>query len=473
MATDAQAHESAGRILVVDDDASMLQFFSILLTKDGYEVLTANSGRRALEIVREQTIDAVITDIKMPGMDGIAVLEEIKRIDATIPVVIMTAYASQQTAIDALNKGAYQYVEKSARNDEVRLVVRNALVMKKVTRENHYLKRQLKKSHNAKEIIGTSEAMERVHRLVAKVADTDSTILITGENGTGKELIAREIHYQSRRASGSLVSINCGALPKDLLESSLFGHKRGAFTGADRDYAGLMLEAEGGTFFLDEVGEMLPATQVKLLRAINERVIMPVGGSKEVKINVRLIAATNRNLEKEVAAGNFREDLYYRLAVIPLRMPALRERRDDIPLLVDHFLRKFAIESPQKSIAREAMDLLVRHEWKGNVRELENMMQRAVILDEDGCIDIEDLPENMMGGAAAPAEAVFAESPTMTLENLERHYILRVLRATNWQKKRASEVLGINASTLYRKLVAYGMLHGPDGQSISEFDQAA
>ncbi len=474
MATDAQDRETTGRILVVDDDASMLQFFSILLTKDGHEVLTANSGRRALELAREQTIDAVITDIKMPGMDGIEVLEEIKRIDSTIPVVIMTAYASQQTAIDALNKGAYQYVEKGAHNDEVRLVVRNALLMKKVQRENRYLKRQLKKSHNAKDIIGTSEAMERVHRLVGKVAETDSTILITGENGTGKELIAREIHYQSRRAEGPLVSINCGALPKDLLESSLFGHKKGSFTGAVTDQPGLMTLAEGGTFFLDEVGEMLPATQVKLLRAINERVIIPIGGQKEVKINIRLIAATNRNLEKEVAAGNFREDLYYRLNVIPLRMPALRERREDIPLLVDHFLKKFAADQEPKSIARDALELLVRHEWKGNVRELENMIQRAVILDEDGCVGTEDLPESLLGGGSvAPVEAVFSESPTMSLEDLERHYILRVLRATNWQKKRASEILGINASTLYRKLVSYGMLHGPDGQHIDDMQQAA
>src|ERR1051326_5497953 len=462
MASDAQSPVQPDRILIVDDDASMLQFLSILLAKDGHEVLTASSGREALELAPEQAVGVVGTDIKMPGMDGIAVLEGIKKIDPAVPVVIMTAFTSQETAIQALNKGAFQYLEKHARNDEIRLVVRNALAMKRVQRENLYLKRQLKRSHHQKEIIGSSEEMARVHRLVGKVAETDRTILLAGQGGTGKELVAREIHYQSLRAHGPFVSINCSALPKDLLESNLFGHVKGSFTGAHRDQAGLLTVAEGGPFFLDEGGEMEPATQVKLLRALQEREIIPVGGTKPLRINVRLIAATNKDLEREVAVGNFRADLHYRLNVIPLRLPALRERRDDIPLLVDHFLRKLAGEQPPKGLARDTLDILLRYGWPGNVRELENVMERAVILDENGVIDPEDLPDALLSGAPGAQASLVIETPTVTLEELERQYILRVLKHTSWQKKRASEILGINASTLYRKLLSYGMLRSEE-----------
>jgi DNA-binding NtrC family response regulator len=468
MGSDGQSPQVLERVLIVDDDASMCQFLSILLAKEGYEVVTTSSGREALDRVREQAVDVVITDIKMPEMDGIAVLEGMKRIDPALPVVIMTAFASQRTAIDALNKGAFQYLEKHARNDEIKLVVRNALAMKRVQRENLYLKRQLKKSHHQKEIIGTSEEMRRVFRMVSKVAETDSTVLISGESGTGKELIACEIHYQSRRTNGPFVSINCGALPKDLLESNLFGHIKGSFTGAVRDQAGLLAVAEGGTFFLDEVGEMQPATQVKLLRALQEREIIPVGGTKPIKIDVRLIAATNADLEKEVTEGRFRADLYYRLNVIPLPLPALRQRRSDIPLLVDYFLKKFAGDGPPKTITRDTLQLLERYAWPGNVRELENIIERAVILDENGVIDPDDVPEPLHSQVAAPREAILDETPTLTLEQLEEQYIMKVLRHTGWQKKRASEILGINASTLYRKLVSYGMIRDGRPEVVSE-----
>src|SRR5262245_24915120 len=331
---------SAEKILVVDDEQSMTQFLSIVLRKEGYSVATVNNGRDALEKVKTEGFDVVITDIKMPGMDGIQLLHGIKKHDPALPVIIMTAYASQQSAIDAVNLGAFQYLIKNAKNDEIKLIVRNALEMRKVRTENLFLKRELKKGHEEKSIIGTSEEMQKVFKMVDRVAESDATILIQGESGTGKELIAREIHYRSRRANGPFVSINCGAIPRDLLESNLFGHVKGSFTGAVRDSAGLFQVAEGGTFFLDEIGDMPHATQVKLLRALQEREIIPVGGTTPVKIDCRLVAATNADLEKEVAEGRFRADLFYRLNVIPIKLPPLRHRRDDIPLLVDHFLKR-------------------------------------------------------------------------------------------------------------------------------------
>jgi transcriptional regulator with PAS, ATPase and Fis domain len=298
--------------------------------------------------------------------------------------------------------------------------------------------------------------MLRVFKMVEKVADSEATIMIQGESGTGKELIAREIHYSSRRASGPFVSINCGAIPRDLLESNLFGHVKGSFTGAVRDSAGMFQVAEGGTFFLDEVGEMPLATQVKLLRALQEREIIPVGGTQPIKIDCRLVAATNADLEREVAEGRFRADLFYRLNVIPIKLPPLRLRRDDIPLLVDHFLKRHAEKNPAKTVGKDAMELLMKYDWPGNVRELENVMERALILDEGGVIGPEDLPEKIRFGQSHRGSLVI-DSPTLTLEELEKEYILKVLNHTRWQKKRASEVLGINASTLYRKLIAYGV----------------
>jgi DNA-binding NtrC family response regulator len=446
----------AEKILVVDDEQSMTQFLSIVLRKEGFHVTAVSNGRDALDKVKSDNFDVVITDIKMPGMDGIQLLNQIKKHDPSLPVVIMTAYASQQSAIDAVNHGAFQYLIKNAKNDEIKLVVRNALEIRRVRSENLFLKRELKKGHEEKSIIGSSDEMLRVFKMVDKVADSEATILIQGESGTGKELIAREIHYRSGRAQGPFVSINCGAIPRDLLESNLFGHVKGSFTGAVRDSAGLFQVAEGGTFFLDEVGDMPIATQVKLLRALQEREIIPVGGTQPVKIDCRLVAATNSDLEKEVAAGRFRADLFYRLNVIPIRLPALRQRRDDIPILVDHFLKRHAQTNTAKTVNREAMDLLMRYDWPGNVRELENVMERSLILDESGVISPEDLPEKIRFGHSQRGSLVI-DTPTLTLEELEKEYILKVLNHTRWQKKRASEVLGINASTLYRKLLGYGL----------------
>ncbi|HEY5132814.1 MAG TPA: sigma-54 dependent transcriptional regulator [Candidatus Krumholzibacteriaceae bacterium] len=445
------------KILIVDDEKSMCQYMSIMLRKGGYDVKTVHNGKKALQEIKESSFDVVITDIRMEGMDGIELLGAIKATNPTLPVIIMTAYASTKTAIDALNRGAFYYLIKRAKNDEIKMVIRNALDMHRVKSENVFLKKQLKKKDEFKEIIGKSEEIQSVFNLVNKVADTDSTILISGESGTGKELIAKAIHYRSGRASAPFVSINCGALPENLLESELFGHVKGSFTGAIRDKEGMFKVASGGTFFLDEVGETTLAIQVKLLRVLQEREIIPVGGTAPIKVDVRLIAATNADLEKAVKEERFRADLYYRLNVIPVVIPPLRDRRDDIPLLVDHFLHIASERSGRrKTVSKEAMDLLSSYDWPGNVRELENIVERACILQEGDDFRIDDLPDKVRHHSQERRKVVMQETQ-MTLDELEKEYLVSVLEETNWQKKKASAILGINASTLYRKIQRYGL----------------
>lgn len=445
------------RILVVEDEEGMREFLKILLAKEGYEVVACECGKDAIERFKEDTFDVVITDIKMPGMDGIEVLSAIKEIEPAIPVIIMTGHASMETAIDAVNKGAFAYLLKQARNEEIKQLVTKAIEMRSLKRENRFLRSELRKNCGHRAIVGKSDKIRMVFALVNKVAATDSTILIFGESGTGKELVAREIHDKSTRADGQFVSINCGALPETLLESELFGHVRGSFTGAVRDKDGLFAVAKGGTFFLDEVGETSPAIQVKLLRVLQEREIIPVGGIKSIKVDVRLIAATNADLERNVETGKFRPDLFYRLNVIPIRIPPLRERGDDIPLLVDHFLKAYceAGGKPMKTVSPEAYDMLLKYDWPGNVRELENALERAVILQEGRVITPEDLPERLRHVATGTRGSVVSAS-NLTLDELEKEYMLKVLDETGWRKKRAAEILGINASTLYRKLQRYG-----------------
>jgi len=445
------------KILIVDDEKSMCQYLSIMLKKDGYDVKTVNSGKKAVGEVKEGNYDVVITDIKMEGMDGIQVLAEVKKVDRNLPVVIMTAYASQKTAIEALNNGAFYYLIKRAKNEEIKMVIRNALDMHRVKNENVFLKKQLKKKDEFKEIIGKSDEIQEVFQLVDKVADTDSTILICGESGTGKELIAKAIHYRSGRSNQPFISINCGALPESLLESELFGHVKGSFTGAIKDKEGLFKVACSGTFFLDEVGETSPAIQVKLLRVLQEREIIPVGGTTPIKVDARLIAATNADLEKAVQEDTFRADLYYRLNVIPIVIPPLRDRRDDVELLVDHFLRIASENSGRKrTLSKETMELLVNYDWPGNVRELENIIERAVILEEGDEITVDSLPDKIRNHSQQRRKIVM-EKAQMTLEELEKEYLISVLEATGWQKKKASSILGINASTLYRKIQRYGL----------------
>lgn len=445
------------RILVVEDEEGMREFLRILLSKERYEVVTCESGEKAVERFKEQNFNAVVTDIKMPGMDGIEVLTAIREIDPFVPVIMMTGHASMETAIESVNKGAFAYLLKQSRNEEIKQMVRQAVEMRKLRKENKFLRQELKKNHAERPIIGKSEKIRQVFALVDKVAGTDSTILISGESGTGKELVAREIHYKSCRSEGPFVSINCGALPETLLESELFGHVKGSFTGAVRDKDGLFAVAKGGTFFLDEVGETSSAIQVKLLRVLQEREIIPVGGIKPIKVDVRLIAATNADLESDVESGKFRADLYYRLNVIPIRIPPLRQRKDDIPLLVDHFLRLYCegMGRSQKSLSPEAFETLMRYDWPGNVRELENALERAVILEEGRVLAVEDLPERLRRSPSEREGSVVSTS-NLTLEELEKEYLLKVLDETGWHKKRAAAILGINASTLYRKLQRYG-----------------
>jgi two-component system response regulator HydG len=445
------------RILVVEDEEGMREFIRILLSKERYEVVTCESGEKAIERFKEENFHAVITDIKMPGMDGIEVLTTIRDIDPFVPVIMMTGHASMETAIESVNKGAFAYLLKQSRNEEIKQMVKQAIEMRKLRKENKFLRQELRKNHSDRPIIGKSDKIRQVFALVDKVAETDSTILISGESGTGKELVAREIHYKSCRAEGPFVSINCGALPETLLESELFGHVKGSFTGAVRDKEGLLAAAKGGTFFLDEVGETSPAIQVKLLRVLQEREIIPVGGIKPIKVDVRLIAATNSDLESDVESGKFRADLYYRLNVIPIRIPPLRERRDDIPLLVDHFLSLYCegVGKQQKSLSPDAFEVLMRYDWPGNVRELENALERAVILEEGRVIAAEDLPERLRRSPGERQGSVVSTS-NLTLEELEMEYLLKVLDETGWHKKRAAAILGINASTLYRKLQRYG-----------------
>jgi DNA-binding NtrC family response regulator len=368
-------------------------------------------------------------------------------------VMMITAFSSVETAIAALRRGAYDYITKPFINEDILQTVRNALRQRELFRENRYLRRELKQRYNFENIIGRSDALAEIFRLVEKIAGTGSSVLIQGESGTGKELIARAIHYNSPRSDAPFVAINCGALPENLLESELFGYVKGAFTGATTHKIGLLRAAHGGTLFLDEVGEMPPPLQVKLLRAVQEREFTPLGSTKAETFDARILAATNRNLEEESNAGRFREDLYYRLSVISFTLPPLRERREDIPLLVRHFIDKFsrALDVPSKPISDEAMQALINHEWRGNIRELQNAIERAVTLSDDR-IEPSHLPRKVRDASVGIRDLT---GQTMTLEELERRYILETLRRVDDDKARAAELLGIDLSTLYRKLKRY------------------
>jgi DNA-binding NtrC family response regulator len=414
----------------------------------------------------------------MPKMDGIQLLKGIKGIDPGTPVIMLTAYASEQSAIDAVNLGAFSYMQKHCKNDEIKMVVRNALALRKAKTENIKLKKELTRNNRRKNIIGQSARMRSVYKMVDKIASTTATVLINGESGTGKELIAQSIHHRSDRADGPFVAINCGAIPETLLESQLFGHVKGSFTGADRNHDGFCRQAEGGTIFLDEIGETPHAIQVKLLRMLQEREVYPVGSSSPVKVNLRVIAATNRNLEQEVADGNFRTDLYYRLNVIPLNLPTLRERSDDIPLLVDHFLKRCCPGEYQGNLGSliedRAITALQGYEWPGNVRELENVIERASIIRDSAMITLNDLPTfvtSLAGSETSVSNLVVGGR--VTLDDLEKAHILGVLETTGGARKQTSEILGINASTLYRKLKKYGLQDPDSGEDYetAEMDQ--
>ena len=442
------------RILIVEDDDLMRELMTKILAGEHYHIFQASSGEEALKLLQEQTIDLVLTDLRLTGMNGLQLLTEVRAFDQEIVVIVMTAYASVETAVEAMRKGAYDYLTKPFINDEIRVMLRRALNQRHLSRENRHLKRELRERYRFENIVGNSEAMEKVYRLIEKVSGISSNVLIVGETGTGKELVARAIHYNSERSDRPFVAVNCGALTESLLESELFGHVKGAFTGAIANQEGFFRKADKGTLFLDEISEVSHGLQVKLLRAIQEREVIPVGGREPLRFDVRLIAATNRLLEDEVKKGTFREDLFYRINVITIPLPPLRDRKEDVPLLVNHFLQKYAqrLGKPSVKILREAMQALVNYDWPGNVRELENMIERAVALCEEDLIERTDLPDKLTQVKIAIRDL---DEYEMTLDALEEQHIKKVLQKVMGDKVKASQILGINLSTLYRKLARY------------------
>jgi DNA-binding NtrC family response regulator len=447
-------------VLVVDDESGILDSLNILLRNEGFTPYVAQGGKRGLECITDLSPDIVLTDIRMPSITGVDILAAARRNDPDVPVILMTAQATLQSAMQAVNEGAFYYIQKPFRNDELVTILRRAAEHRKLRVENKTLKQVIRR-HERQGItrpIGTSKAWLDILRLVETVAPTDSTVLIQGESGTGKEVIARYIHELSARCEGPFLSLNCGALPESLLESELFGHVKGSFTGAIRDKTGLFGASTKGTFFLDEIGETTPATQVKLLRALQHREVIPVGSTEAVPIDTRVVAATNRDLDDEIRAGNFRSDLYYRLNVIALHLPPLRQRSDDIPLLAEHFLQRIAglRGEPVKLLTEAAKSALSGYAWPGNVRELENAIERAIILTSGPEIDVGALPERVTTRRIEPLVSN-RTPPNPTLEAVERAYIMWVLDSESGNKSRAAEVLGIDPSTLYRKLSRYGV----------------
>jgi two-component system response regulator HydG len=445
-------------VLVIDDESGILDTLRILLKNSGFAVETAQSGKAALEQLRSAMPDIVLTDVRMPQVTGIDVLEAVKQLDAATPVILMTAQASLQTAIQAVNQGAFYYIQKPFSNDDLVAICRRAAEYRALRSENQHLKREIRRRERKGGIhpIGKSRRFTELTALAEQVAPTESTVLIQGESGTGKEVIARYIHELSARAEGPFHAINCGALPESLLESELFGHVKGAFTGAVRDKQGLFAAARGGTLFLDEIGEMTTSSQVKLLRVIQEREAVPVGGIEPIPVDVRVVAATNKDLEEEIRRGAFRSDLFYRLNVIALRLPALRDRREDIPLLAEAFLTRFGEERALKAtgLAPGALDAIMAYDWPGNVRELENALEHAAILARGDLIGPEALPERITARKAEPLVGDRVHQ-NPTLDQVERAYIVWVLQNEGGNKTRAAQVLGIDPSTLYRKLSRY------------------
>ena len=448
------------RILVAEDEKSVRDTMVDLLSEAGFEVQGAGDGEEALHMLQENSFNIVITDLKMPGADGLQVLEGVKKIDHETIVIICTGFGTVDTAVKAMKLGAFEYITKPIKIDEIKLVIARALEYQKLKTENVFLQGQLKAKYRFTNLIGDSDEMQRVFQMIEKIASTNSTVLICGESGTGKELVARAIHYNSDRRDQPMVPVNCGAIPEDLLESELFGYEKGAFTGALKTRIGRFELAHGGTIFLDEIGDMSPSLQVKILRILQEHEFERVGGIKSIKVDIRVIAATHRDLELAVKQGTFREDLYYRLNVIPLVIPPLRERSYDMPLLTRHFIEKFNAETKRaiKGISPEALNCFTQYDWPGNVRELENLIERLVILKEEGTIEREDLPEKIFGSATTGGAVPPPEIPdggislTTAVSEFEKELIIRALKKSNWVKNRAAKLLNLKRTTLVEKM---------------------
>lgn len=440
-------------ILVVDDEKSLRDFLTIMLENEGYAVETASSGEKAVKLIMEKEYDLVLTDFRMKKANGIEVLETVKEHNPITPVVLMTAYASAETAVEAMKKGAYDYISKPFNVEDLQLMVKNAIEKKTLADQNSYLKSALKEKFGFENFIGSSPAMQRIFRLIEKVADSNATILIGGESGTGKELVAKAIHFNGGRKNHPFVSINCGAVPENLLESELFGHEKGAFTGADSTKVGLMETANKGTFFLDEVGEAPLSIQVKLLRVLQEKEITRVGGNKTIGIDLRVVAASNIELAKAVKNKTFREDLFYRLNVIPVELPPLRERVEDIPLLIKHFINKYNEDRPDenkiKGVDSDALSLMEKYSWPGNVRELENVIERAIVLEAGDTIQVSSLPEGV-SGATEPATEVALPSNDQpmdlekTLDQIEKKMLSGALDQSNGIINKAAKQLNLS-----------------------------
>jgi two-component system NtrC family response regulator len=449
-------------ILVVDDEANYLTVMEALLSEAGHEVITAPSGLEALKVAAGADLDLVLTDMKMPKMNGLELLAELQRLYPDLPVIIMTAYGTVEKAVAAMKKGAYDYILKPFKNEEILVTIAKALEHRRLILSHRFLTEELEKRYGFPEIVGQSGTMREILALVKRVAQTRATVLISGESGTGKELIARAIHQRSPRAAKTFISVNCAALTETLLESELFGHERGAFTHAVATRKGRFELADGGTLFLDEVAEMSPALQVKVLRVLQEMEFERVGGVRTIKVDVRMVAATNRELKEEVEAGRFREDLFYRLNVVHLHIPPLRQRPEDIPMLATHFLNKYARENVRGEVrlTPEALQLLIQYPWPGNVRELENVMERAVILCGNNVITPQDLPAELAPAAADAKLDIDRFIPLHTplpeaLEQIEEQMIRRALEASGQVQVRAAEMLGITKSLLQYKLKKY------------------
>ncbi len=450
----SETHPVRAGILVVDDDTGVRESFEAVLAKD-YDLLFATQGPEALRILSTQEVNLVLLDIRMPGMDGIEVLRRIKELNEQTDVIVVTAVKSLKTAVEAIKLGAFDYITKPFDIHEILALIKRVVEKQELMKEVLYLRSEVAE-HRFENLVGRNARMQEIYALITRIADNNATVILSGESGTGKEVLARAIHQQSNRNHRPFVAVNCAAIPSELLESELFGHEKGSFTGAIATKVGKFELATGGSLFLDEVGSMRLDLQAKILRALQEREIERVGGTRTIKIDVRVIAATNLDLKKAVEEGTFREDLYYRLNVVPITLPDLKDRQDDVPLLANHFVQKFARESNLniREISKEAMGILLSYPWPGNVRELENVIERAVTLGRGPAIQPGDLPPHLAGGAG-PVEKALAQ--VATLEDLERDYIRAVLRGTKGHQIRAAAILGIDRRTLYRKIRRYGI----------------
>lgn len=460
----------AAKILVVDDDTVARDLLAEALKKEGYNVEAYSSGEEAIARGREGRVDLVLTDIRMGAVDGLTVLREFKRMSQDTAIVVLTAFGSLEGAIEAIKQGAYDYLAKPFKKEEIKLVVQRSLDHCRLLRENTKFREELKSKDEWSPLVGSSPAMLEVYKMVARVSESRSTVLLQGESGTGKELIARAIHGNSPRRDKPFVPVNCGALPDSLLESEMFGYEKGAFTGAVGTKMGLFESANGGTLFLDEVGELGQALQVKLLRVMQDHEVRRVGGTNSIKVDVRIIAATNRDLDQFVKEGKFRDDLFYRLNVVRITLPSLKEREEDIPMLAHHFLQKCAAGATTavRGFDPDTMECLKRYRWPGNVRELENAIERAVSLSHGPLLTPDDLPASIRQ-APAPMEQKpdmtdSGESAYMTLEEVEKRHLMRVLKETKGNKVKAAKILGIDRRTLYRMAERFGLDLGPDAE---------